>query len=200
MWVRPEAPADGPRLGLEGGKNGIPRVPPEPPRQSDPDQLLAEAPAVGQADLGQEAAVPIPARRFDDDHLSERECRGELSGALAVSLAALRSVDTEEPDDLRSVDPEDRERVAVGDVDDPAGEPLGRRRAGQQEQSDGDAKGSQAAWQGVQDSRDAPTCPAPSADRCSSGTAAAGPRCPRCRGSRGPGSRAPGHRRARAPP
>jgi hypothetical protein len=106
-------------------------VPAEPPRQPRADELLVEAPGVGQVNLGEEAAVPIPACRLDGDHLPECERRGVLRGALAVGLPALRRVDATEPDDLGSADPEDGERVAVGDADDPGGERLRRRRPGE---------------------------------------------------------------------
>jgi hypothetical protein len=156
-WVRPEAPASGASLRLESGEDGVPRIPPEPPRQSRPDKFPVEASTVGQTDLGQKSVVTIAAGRLDRDHLPERERRRKVPRALTVGLPALWRINPAEPDDLRSADPKDADRVAVGDADDAAGERLGRCRAGQLEEQGGEdhrvRSGSGAAGQGPQDRR-----------------------------------------------
>jgi hypothetical protein len=199
---RPQSPSGDPGIGFQLGQRWVGQIPSEPPRVTSPDQLVAQAPAVGQADLRDDSPVAVARVAVDGHDLAEGQRREVLPRAGRIRLAALRGVDPAEPDDLGSASSEDGERVAVGDTDDPAGERLGRRRARQQEQSDGEGErvaSSCAAGQGIQDAGGAPTRPTPSAARWSSGTAAGRRRCPRCRGSRAPAPRGPGRRRARGP-
>jgi hypothetical protein len=79
-----------------------------------------------------------------------------------MRLAALGGVDSAEPHDRGTAAAKDRERVPVGDGDDPAGERLGRRRPRQQEKCDGEGErvpSPCAAGQGVQDGRRLPYPP-----------------------------------------
>jgi hypothetical protein len=126
--VGPEPGPRCPRLRLQPAEPPVGRVPPEPPGEAGPDELLVEAPAIRQANLCQQAPMSITPCRLDGDHLPERERRRVLLRALPVSLPALRGVDAAEPDHLATAVPEHADRVAVGDADDRAGEGLRRRR------------------------------------------------------------------------
>jgi hypothetical protein len=117
------------------------------------DQLLAEAPAVGQTNLGDESPVAVALVAVDGHDLAEGQPREVLLRASRIRLATLGGVDAAESDDLGSATPTDGERVPVGDADDPAGEQLGRRRPGQEEKCDGEGERVPslcAAGQGVQ--------------------------------------------------
>ena len=153
-----ESPPGDPRLGLQPGQRRVGRIPPEPPRVPSPDQLLAEAPAVGETDLGDESSVAVALFALDGHDLAEGQPREVLLRAGRIRLASLRGVDPAEPDDLRSARPKDGERVPVSDADDPPGERLGRRLADQQEKCGSERERvphSRAPGQGVQDGRSA---------------------------------------------
>jgi hypothetical protein len=99
---------------LQAGEQRVGGVAAEPPGGAGADELLAEAPAVGEADLAEESAVAVALGYLDGDQLAERERRRVLLRSLAVGLAALRGVDAAQPDHLGAAGPEDGERVAVG--------------------------------------------------------------------------------------
>ena len=96
-WIRPEPPPGDPRLGLEPGQRGVCRVSPEPPRVAGADELLVEALAVGQTDVGDESPVAVALVALDGRDLAEGQPREVLLRAGRIRLAALRGVDPAEP-------------------------------------------------------------------------------------------------------
>jgi hypothetical protein len=105
--------------------------------RSRPVPVLVQAPAIRKDDLPQEPPVPVAAGAPHGDRAVERELRGEPPGAIAVGLALLRCVHTQEAHRLRVTSVEHRDRVAIGDPDDAARE-LVRRGGSHDDRPDGE--------------------------------------------------------------
>ena len=140
VGICPQSPSGDSGIGFQPGQRRVGRIPFEPPRVTSPDQLLAQAPAVGETDLGDESSVAVALFALDGHDLAEGQPREVLLSAGRIRLASLGGVDPAEPDDLRSARPKHGERVPVSDADDLPGERLGGRLADQQKRAAANAR------------------------------------------------------------
>ena len=102
MAIGPQSGTRGSGLRLERGQPAVGRVPPEPPRVAGADELSAEAPAVGHADLSDDSPVAVALVALDGHDLAEGQPREVLLRTGRRRLAALGGVDPAEPDDRGS--------------------------------------------------------------------------------------------------